>query len=279
MIVSANVCDINNVFAGIRIYNDQLPQALRIMEDYGLSASTRLRAPDVDYHTPFELARIAKARKCLSHFLGLRARAFIIFQKARDKYLSYIERINQNLIPGFVSKTSSPVDQSSCLLQPRSKPKRNFALRSCQSCTSTYHASPEWIPLPDLNTFDDIVNCGCERTCMPDDVALALQSQRSVDMFEYLREFVVCRSRSTKPPYGPCRHALCWMCGVLFRERLSKRAFQLIMRFYLPRVVDFPLMGTAALVPPHLWPSRTGVHSEPQLPRRDDRHCASCIVS
>lgn len=263
----------------IRIYNDQLPEALRIMEDYGLSASTRLRAPDVDYHTPFELARIAKARKCLSHFLGLRTRAFIIIQKARGKYLSYIKYMNQNLIPGFDLSTSSPVGESGCLLQPRSKPKRSFLSRSCQSCASTSHAPSEWRPLPDPNPFDDCQqNCNCQRMCLPDDVALSLHVD-NVDMFSYLREFVVVRSGSTTPPRGPCWHALCWMCGVWFRERLSRRAFLLIMQFYLPRVVDFPLMGTATLVPPHLWPARTGVHSEPQLPSRDNRYCASCSVS
>jgi len=264
----------------IRIYNDQPPQALRIMADYGISASTKLRAPDVDYHTAFDLARIAKARKCLSRFLGLRSRAFIIIEKARDKYLSYIERINQNLMPCLDLGASTPVDQSSCLLQPRSKPKGNSS-RSCQSCANTPRAPPQWRPLPDLSIFDELQNdSGCQRMCIADDISQTLQVGASVDMFSYLREFVVCRSRTGKPPDGPCRHALCWICGVWFRKRLSRRSWLLIMRFYLPRVVDFPLMSTAALVPPHLWPDRTGVHSEPQLPPlRDDRYCASCSVS
>ena len=278
-----HACDAIMIFVGTRIYNDQLPQALRIMADYGLSAATKIRAPDVDYHTPFDLARIAKARKCLSHFLGLRARAFIIIQKARSKYLLYLQRLSQNPIQYLDLTASSPVDQSSCLLHPRSKHKQIIPSRSCHSCQANSSEPPEWRPLPDLHTLKmqnrTCVLDPCPRMCVADDMANVLRGDGPVDMFSYLREFVLCQSRSGKPPLGPCQHALCWVSGVWFRERLSKRAWVLIMQFYLPRVVDFPLMSTAALVPPHMWPSRTGVHSEPQFVRRDDRLCANCIVS
>lgn len=255
------------------------------MEEYGVSATTKLRAPDVDFNTPFDLARIAKARKCLSHFLGLRARAFIIIFKARNKFLAYIRRLNQDpCVYVTIGKKKRTVSEhpTKCLLHFR--PSTIVPVPRCcrtQSFHSTY-----WQPLPDPRPMNRSCVDGLDadtRTCTTTDIGACIgvdyARSHTVQLLPHLREFVLSRSKKRKPPRKrPCSHALCWICGVLFREGLCERAWIRIMQFYLPSVVDFPLMSTAALVPPRLWPKRTGVHSEPQLPR-DERQCTNCIVS
>ena len=252
------------------------------MAEYGVSATTKLRAPDVDFNTPFDLARIAKARKCLSHFLGLRARAFIIIFKARNKFLEYIRRRNQGPC-AFVANGLTVSDQpTKCLLHFR--PSKVIVPPRCCQTQSPY--STYWQPLPDLRPAT--MNRSCittdadTRTCIANDIGtcIGVDGSHAVQLLPHLREFVLSRSKKRKPPRKrPCSHALCWICGVLFREGLCERAWIRIMQFYLPSVVDFPLMSTATLVPPRLWPKRTGVHSEPQMPRDEKRQCANCIVS
>jgi len=266
-----------------RIYKDQPHEALRIMAEYGVSATTKLRAPDVDFNTPFDLARIAKARKCLSHFLGLRARAFIIISKARKKFLAYILRRNQGPCVYVTSILKGTVGEhpTKCLLHYRPS-KAIVPVPRC-SRTQSFH-STYWQPLPDLRPMNRSCVDGLDadtRTCTTTNIGacIGVDGSHTVQLLPHLREFVLSRSKKRKPSRKrPCSHALCWICGVLFHEGLCERAWIRIMQFYLPSVVDFPLMSTATLVPPRLWPKKTGVHSEPQLPR-DERQCANCVVS